>query len=47
MLDQDVFSRRVVFVIVVVELQEVHAVFSFAFGAAIFQREPFATLPIT
>ena len=28
----------------VFEKQEVHAVFSFAFGAAIFHREPFATL---
>ena len=28
----------------VFEKQEVHVVFSFAFGAAIFHREPFATL---
>jgi len=28
----------------VFEKQEVHVVFSFAFGAAIFYREPFATL---
>ena len=28
----------------VFEKQEVHLVFSFAFGAAIFHREPFATL---
>jgi len=31
-------------VVGVFETQEVHAVFSFAFGAAIFHREPFATL---
>jgi len=28
----------------VFEKQQVHVVFSFAFGAAIFHREPFATL---
>ena len=28
----------------VLEKQKVHVVFSFAFGAAIFHREPFATL---
>ena len=28
----------------VFEKQEVHVVFSFAFGAAIFHREPFATI---
>jgi len=31
-------------VVGVFEKQEVHVVFSFAFGAAIFHREPFATL---
>ena len=31
-------------VVDVFEKQEVHVAFSFAFGAAIFHREPFATL---
>ena len=31
-------------VVGVFEKQEVHVAFSFAFGAAIFHREPFATL---
>jgi len=31
-------------IVVVFEKQEVHVMFSFAFGTAIFHREPFATL---